>query len=109
MSPLELILSIAAVAAAVIGLAFGVITLLTAGRGSFLKERNEELAGALDQMRAQRDDDREECRRELAEQRDQINQLRGEVAAHRVQYAEVIATAVIATLEKSGWVKGGTL
>jgi TolA-binding protein len=107
MSGLELGLAVIAGLASIAGAAFVVVALTTAGKGSFLKERNEELANALDQMRAQRDDDRHECRDEIGQLRDQCNQLRGEVGVLRGQQAKVIAEAVIRALEASGWVQGG--
>lgn len=85
-----------------IGVVFLLISLRTAGHGAFLKERNEELAGALEQVRAQRDDDRNECRQEIQELRDQVNQLRGELNRANVKFAEVIAREVIVVLHESG-------
>ncbi len=103
---MSLILIGVGAAAAVIAAAWVVIQLVTAGRGSFLKERNEELASAYEQVQTQRDNERDDCQRQIAELRDLVNQLKGEVQAHRVQYAQVIATAVVGALQRDGWVKG---
>ncbi len=97
--------AVGAVAAALAG-AWVVVQLVTAGRGSFLKERNEELARALEQMRAQRDDDRRECAEQIDKLRADVNRLRGELSAHRIDYARVIAAEVLKALDSSPeWVK----
>ncbi len=97
--------AVGAVAAA-LAAAWVVVQLVTAGRGSFLKERNEELARALEQIRAQRDDDRRECEEQIEKLRGDVNRLRGELAAHRVDYARVIAAEVLKALDSSPeWVK----
>lgn len=94
-------LAIAGVLAGSLAAVWVVIQLVTAGKGSFLKERNDELATALEQMRLQRDDDRRECQEEIDKLRDQVNEMRGELNAHRVEYARVIAVEVLKALETS--------
>lgn len=69
---------------ALIGLIYAVVKIPGAQSSAFLKDRNETLAAALDQERALRED--------LARQ---VNELRGELAAYRTQYAQIIATAVV--------------
>lgn len=88
-------------------LGFILVQLATAGRGSFLKERNEELAGALEQVRQQRNDDRAEYQKEVGELRDQLNQMRGELASYRREYAKIIAKEVIRVLQDEGVIAHG--
>lgn len=106
MDELKVALYILGALAAIAGATWVVVQLVTAGKGSFLKERNEELAGAYEQVQAQRDNERADAQRQITELRDLVNQLKGEVAAHRVEYARVIAKEVVSALRRDGWLKG---
>lgn len=98
------ILTYASVLVAIVGGAYLIVQLFTAGRGAFLKERNEELASALEQVRQQRNDDRAECQREVSDLRDQLNEVKGELSSYRREYAKTIAAEVIKVLKTDGFV-----
>lgn len=105
MSGLELALAIVGSIVGVATAIFVVIQLGTAGRGSFLKERNEELANALEQQDAQRIREQAQWATEKQELRDMIKVLEGQVNAYSNQYAQVIAVKVVEALEEAGWKK----
>lgn len=73
--------------------------LVTAGKGSFLKERNAELADAVDQMGKQIDRDRAECDRRIALQDAKILKLEGRLEALTREWARELAAA----MKDNGW------
>lgn len=116
MNPGVLVVELVGAGVALVGLMFLVVKLATAGKGAFLKERNEELAAAYEQVVSQLNNDRERYTEMIADLstkseaaicglREQVKELQGELAASRVEYAKVIAIEVIRALERDGWVK----
>lgn len=71
-------------------------------RGAFLETRNEDLANAYEQVVAQLHNERDEWAKQMKEFEAKLNRLQGELDAHRLQYAEVIAKEVVSALRKAG-------